>query len=173
MEGKKLLIPTIIVASITAVLLYFVHTKGGNIQAVATEGVGTLLKVLPVLAFALVAAGCLVYLVPAEMIVKWVGKDSGAKGIMIGSVAGMIAPPGGPIVVYAIAAGFMKAGAGFATIVSFVTAYNLLALHRIPFEITMVGWKFLVLRTLSVLILAPLAGFIAAGLVALFSKYVR
>ncbi len=173
MEGKKLLIPTIAVGLLTAVLLVLVHTKGGSSSEAAYEGLTSLAKVLPVLAFALVAASCLVYLVPAEFVAKWVGKEAGAKGIFIGSVAGMIVPPGGPIVVYAIAAGLIKSGAGFASMVAFVTAYNLLAVHRFPFELTMVGWKFLALRSASVLLLAPLAGFLAAGLQALFGKYVR
>ncbi len=173
MEGKKLLIPTIAVGLLTAVLLVLVHTKGGNSGEAAYEGLTSLAKVLPVLAFALVAASCLVYLVPAEFVAKWVGKESGAKGIFIGSVAGMIVPPGGPIVVYAIVAGLIKSGAGYASMVSFVTAYNLLAVHRFPFELTMVGWKFLALRALSVILLAPLAGFLAIGVAAFFNKYIR
>ncbi len=173
MDGKKLLVPTIIVALITIVLLFMVQTKGGDAGGAVKEGVTTLAKVLPVLALALVAASCLVYLVPPEFVSKWIGKDSGAKGIFIGSVAGMIVPPGGPIVVYAIAAGLIKSGAAFATIVAFVTAYNLLAIHRFPFEMTMMGWKFLALRSLSVLLLAPLAGFLAMGVAALYGKYMR
>ena len=173
MDGKKLLIPTLIVALITIGLLALVQVKGGNTGEAVQEGLTTLAKVLPVLAFALVAASCLVYLVPPEFVAKWIGKDSGAKGIFIGSVAGMIVPPGGPIVVYAIAAGLIKSGAAFATIVAFVTAYNLLALHRFPFEMTMMGWKFLALRSASVILLAPLAGFLAAGLAALYGKHLR
>ena len=173
MDGKKLLIPTIAVGLLTVLLLAIVHSKGGNSLEAAHEGLASLVKVLPVLAFALVAASCLVYLVPPEFVAKWVGKESGAKGIFIASVAGMIVPPGGPIVVYAIAAGLIKAGAGFATMVAFVTAYNLLAVHRFPFELTMVGWKFMALRAASVMLLAPLAGFLAAGMAALFDKYLR
>ncbi len=173
MDGKKLLIPTILVGLITAVLLAVVHAKGGNPGEAAYDGLSTLAKVLPVLAFALVAASCLVFLVPEEFVAKWVGKESGAKGIFIGSVAGMIVPPGGPIVVYAIAAGLIKSGAGFASMVAFVTAYNLLAVHRFPFELTMVGWKFLALRAVSVILLAPLAGFLAMGVAAVFNKYIR
>jgi uncharacterized membrane protein YraQ (UPF0718 family) len=173
MDGKQMLIPTILIALITIGLLALVHVKGGNSGVAIHEGLTTLAKVLPVLGFALIAASCLVYLVPPEFVAEWIGKDSGAKGIMIGSLAGMIVPPGGPIVVYAIAAGLIKSGASFASMVAFVTAYNLLALHRFPFELTMVGWKFLALRSASVLLLAPLAGFLAAGLAALFSKYVR
>ena len=173
MEGKKLLIPTIAIALITMALLALVYQKGGDSAAAVQEGLTTLAKVLPVLAFALIAASCLVYLVPPEFVAKWVGKDSGFKGIMVGSIAGMIVPPGGPIVVYAIAGGLIKSGAGFASIVSFVTAYNLLALHRFPFELTMMGWKFLALRTLSVILLAPLAGLAAMGIAFLFNKYLR
>jgi uncharacterized membrane protein YraQ (UPF0718 family) len=153
MDGKKMLIPTILIALITIGLLVLVHVKGGNSGVAIQEGLTTLASVLPVLAFALVAASCLVYLVPPEFVAKWIGKDSGAK--------------------YAIAAGLIKSGASFASMVAFVTAYNLLALHRFPFELTMIGWKFLALRSASVLLLAPLAGFLAAGLAALFGKYVR
>ena len=173
MDGKQLLRPTIIVGLITVVLLALVHTKGGNAGEATVDGLITLAKFLPVLGFALVAASCLVYLVPPEFVAKWVGKDSGGKGIFIGSIAGMIVPPGGPIVVYAIVAGLIKSGAGYASMVSFVTAYNLLAVHRFPFELTMVGWKFVALRALSVILLAPLAGFLAIGVAAFFNKYLR
>ena len=173
MDGKKMLIPTIAIALITLALLALVHTKGGDSGGAVKEGLTTLATVLPVLAFALVAASCLVYLVPPEFVAKWVGKDTGARGILVGSIAGMIVPPGGPIVVYAIAAGLIKSGAGFASMVAFVTAYNLLALHRFPFELTMMGWKFLALRSVSVILLAPLAGFLALGLAALYGKYLR
>ena len=173
MDGKKLLIPTLAVALITVILLTLVHVKGGDSLEAVQEGLASVGKILPVLAFALIAAGCLVYLVPAELVAKWVGKESGVKGIFVGSVAGMIVPPGGPIVVYAIAAGLIKSGAGFASMVAFVTAYNLLAVHRFPFELTMVGWKFVALRAASVILLAPLAGFLAMGLQALYSKYLR
>ena len=88
MDGKKLLIPTLIVGLITVVLLAVVHAKGGNSVAAAYEGLTSLAKVLPVLAFALIAASCLVYLVPEEVVVKWLGKESGAKGIFVASVAG-------------------------------------------------------------------------------------
>lgn len=168
-----MLIPTIVFGLITVALLYLVHAKGGNSVGAISEGLTTLATVAPVLAFALVAASALVYLVPPEFVAEWIGKDSGAKGILIGSLAGIIVPPGGPIVVYAISAGLIKSGASFASIVAFITAYNLLALHRFPFELTMIGWKFLALRSASVLLLAPLAGFLAAGLAAVFGKYVR
>jgi hypothetical protein len=35
------------------------------------------------------------------------------------------------------------------------------------------GWKFLALRSVSVILLAPLAGFLALGLAALYGKYLR
>jgi hypothetical protein len=76
MDGKQLLIPTIFVGLITVVLLVILHAKGGNSGAAAYEGLTSLAKVLPVLAFALVAASCLVYLVPPEFVAKWLGEEA-------------------------------------------------------------------------------------------------
>ena len=52
MDGKKLLLPTIIVGLITLALLALVHAKGGNSSEAAYEGLTSLAKVLPVLALA-------------------------------------------------------------------------------------------------------------------------
>ena len=82
-------------------------------------------------------------------------------------------PPGGAVVIYGLVAGLLKSGAGLGTLVALTTSYNLLAIHRLPFEVSMLGWKFLVLRVACVLLLALLAGFTAQGLVLVFSRFAR
>jgi uncharacterized membrane protein YraQ (UPF0718 family) len=171
MEGKKMLIPTIVVATLTAVLLFLAQQKCGAAWPAAQSGLLSVAKLFPILALALVAASCLEYVVPKEFVANWLGKESGVKGIFLGSLAGIIMPPGGAVVICGIIAGLLKAGAGLGPLVAFTTAYNLLALHRIPFELSILGWQFLVLRIVSVLIFAPLSGFAAHGLVLLAGRW--
>ena len=173
MEGKKVLIPTLIVALACAVLLFLLYGKGEDVWAVSKEGLTTVSKLFPILAFALIGAACLDKLVPGEWIAQWLGAESGVKGIFIGSFAGILMPPGGAVVIYGMVAGLWKSGAGLGTLVALTTSYNLLALHRLPFEVSMLGWKFLALRVISVILLAPLAGFVAHAIVAAYGKGVR
>jgi hypothetical protein len=47
------------------------------------------------------------------------------------------------------------------TMVAFVTAWSLWAFGRLPMEFAIMGWKFTVVRFLSVFFFPPVAGFIA------------
>ena len=156
-----MLIPTIVLGVVAGILVFVVHTKGGDAMASVRSGLTTTVKIFPILAFALMAASALEHIIPEDWIIRWIGAESGARGIFIGTLAGALCPPGGAIVVYGMVAGLLKAGAGVGTMVALVTSYNLMALHRIPFEISMLGWQFLVVRLMSVILLAPIAGFIA------------
>ena len=99
-------------------------------------------------------------LLPQEVIGRWVGAESGLRGLLIGSIAGGLAP-GGPYVSLPIAAGLLKSGAGVGTMVAFLTGWSLLAFGRLPLEVGILGWKLTAIRFASTLIFAPIAGLIA------------
>jgi uncharacterized membrane protein YraQ (UPF0718 family) len=86
--------------------------------------------------------------------------ESGFRGILLGTVAGAIAP-GGPYVSLPIAAGLIKSGAGVGTMVAFLTGWSLWALGRLPMEVGILGWKFTIIRFTSTFIFPPIAGLIA------------
>ena len=44
--------------------------------------------------FAFVMAGMIQVILPKELILKWIGKESGIKGILIDTIAGSLAPGG-------------------------------------------------------------------------------
>ena len=113
------------------------------------------------LAVALMMAEFMTVLLPQELIMKWLGPASGVKGIFIGTAIGIIMPPGGVVVLYGIVVGMLKAGAGAGAMVALITSYNLLALHRLPFEISFLGWRFALLRLAAVICFAPIAGLLA------------
>ena len=83
-----------------------------------------ILGILPLLVFAFIIAGMAQVLFPQELLLNWIGKDSGFRGILIGTIAGGLAP-GGPYVSLPIAAGLLRTGAGVGTMVAFLTGWSL------------------------------------------------
>ena len=116
-------------------------------------------EILPLLVFAFIIAGMVQVLLPQETIAKWVGAESGIRGIVIGSVAGGLCP-GGPFVSLHIAAGLLRSGAGLGTMVAFLTGWSIWAVSRLPMEVGTLGWRFTLIRLVSRAFFPILAGII-------------
>ena len=99
-------------------------------------------------------------LLPQEMMAKWVGSESGWRGIVIGTIAGGLSP-GGPYVSLPIAAGLLNSGAGVGTMVAYLTGWSLWAVGRLPMEVGILGWRLTLIRFVSTFFLPFLAGWIA------------
>ena len=159
-----MLIPTIIMGVVALVLLLVGYQRGAgqHIEGIKSA-LGMTIGILPLLVFAFTIAGMTQALLSQEMIAKWVGTESGLRGILIGSVAGGLCP-GGPFVSLPIAAGLIRSGASMGTMVAFLTGWSLWAVSRLPMEIGILGWKLTIIRIASTLLFPPLAGFIAQAL---------
>jgi len=157
----QMLIPTIIMGVIAFALLFIGYQKGGGEHILGLKSAGNLLlQIVPLLIFAFIVAGMIQVLIPQEMISKWVGAESGFRGILIGTALGSVTP-GGPFVSMPIAAGFLRTGASIGTMVAFMTAWSLLAVARLPLEIGVMGWKFTLIRLACTFFFPPIAGLIA------------
>ncbi len=162
-------IPTIVMAVIAIVLFIVGYEQGEGIEGLKAGGT-IFLEIIPLLVFALIVAGMIQVLIPARLISRWVGTESGIRGILIGTFIGGIMP-GGPFVSMPIAAGLLRAGAGVGTIVAFIVSWSLLAVSRLPLEIGIMGWQFVAIRLACVFFMPVIAGIIATtffGKVALF-----
>ncbi len=154
-----MLIPTIVLGVLAAVCVIIAYQKGVYIPGLKSGGT-MLLQILPLLVFAFIIAGIIPLLIPQELISRWIGAESGLRGIMIGTVFGGLAP-GGPFVSLPIAAGLLRMGANIGTMVAFVTGWSLLAFSRMPTEIAIMGWKFTLIRLACTFFFPPLAGLLA------------
>lgn len=156
-----MLIPTIIMAILATVLLAIGYSRGEgqHVQGI-NSGLKMIVEIIPLLLFAFIVAGMIQVLLPQELLAKWIGEESGFKGILIGTVAGGLTP-GGPYVSLPVVAGLLKAGAGVGTLVAFLTAWSLWAVARLPMEIGILGWKFTLVRLACTFFFPPIAGFIA------------
>ncbi len=160
-RASSMLIPTIVMAFFAIILLYVGYSKGEDQHIIGLKyALRLTAQILPLLIFALIMAGMIQALLPRELISKWIGEESGLRGILIGTLAGGITP-GGPYVSLPIAAGFLRAGAGIGTMVAFVTAWSLWGVSRLPMDIGILGWKFTVARLACTFFFPPIAGLLA------------
>jgi len=133
--------------------------------AAAGIAVNQFIRILPRLVLAMVVAGFLGTLVPSELIGSLIGPESGAKGILIASLAGGFTP-GGPIISFPIVVVLREAGAGLPQLIAFLTAWSVFAIHRVLiYELTLMGWRFSGTRLIASLALPPIAGFSAEAIV--------
>ena len=163
-----MLIATLIMALLAIVLVYIGYKKGGGEHITGLKSAFTMTyQVFPLLIMAFVVAGMVQAILPRELLTKWVGTESGWRGIIIGTIAGGLSP-GGPYVSLPVVAGLLKAGAGVGTMVAFLTGWSLWAVGRLPMEIGILGWKFTLIRLACTFFFPPIAGMLAN---ILFSGY--
>jgi uncharacterized protein len=167
----RMLVPTIILGVIAITVTLLVYFKGTGDITDGMKGAGiTVLQMLPLLIFAMIIATMLQKLIDPVVISRWLGSESGLRGIMIGSVLGGLMP-GGPFTAMPIAVGFMRLGAGVGTMVAFMTGWSLIAIARMPLEIGIMGWKFTLIRLACTFFMAPIAGWLAARFFSNVSLY--
>ncbi len=160
-RNSGMLIPTIIMGVLATILLFIGYYKGeGQHISGMKSALNMTVEILPLLVFAFIVAGMVQVLLPRELLTRWVGVESGMRGILIGSVAGGLAP-GGPYVSLPIVAGLLRSGAGVGTMVAFLTGWSLWAVSRLPMEVGILGWKFTLIRIASTFFFPPIAGLIA------------
>ena len=157
-----MLIPTIIMGVLALVFIFLAYQQGGASQLLGgLKGGGSmLLQIAPLLIFAFIIAGIIPLLISQEIISRWVGAESGWRGIFIGTFVGGLLP-GGPFVSLPMAVGLLRAGAGVGTMVALLTGWSLLAFTRLPMEIGIMGWKFTLIRLACTFFFPPIAGFVA------------
>jgi len=116
----------------------------------------------------IVLAGLIPVLLTASVVTRWMGEGSGLKGVLFGSFAGLLTP-GGPYVMFPIAASLFKSGAGVGSMSAFSAARQLIPVNRvIVWELPLIGATFPIARSLASI---P-AVFIAALLVPLVLKLI-
>ena len=151
-----------------AVLLGMQRGVGAIWDALVAGGMA-LWRVLPLLAAAFIVAGLTQVLVTKEFVTRWLGSDTGWKGIGLACLAGALIP-GGPYVYYPITAVMLHNGAGLGVLVAFIIAKNLWSISRLPYEIALIGPTFTLWRFLLTLIFPPLLGFVTEWL---FGGYIE
>ncbi len=156
-----MVIPTLIMALLALVLYIIAYRRGEGQHIIGMKSALQLtLQTLPILIFAFITAGFVQVLLPHDLLSRWVGVESGMRGIFIGTIAGGFTP-GGPYVSLPIVAAMLKAGAGPGTMIAFLTSWSLWAVARLPMEVGILGLRFTMLRFACTFFFPPIAGVLA------------
>jgi uncharacterized membrane protein YraQ (UPF0718 family) len=117
--------------------------------------------ILPKVLAACLIAAFVAVLMPREVVLRWVGAESGFLGIVVATLAGTICP-GGPITIFPVAAAFVAIGADVGAAVAFITSWTLLGYARtLVWELPFFGGEFVIWRTIICIPLPIVAGLLA------------
>ena len=125
---------------------------------------GFILQAGPQICGGLLVAGLVQVLMPKEAVSRWLGNESGMKGLYIAEVAGALTP-GGPFGSFALVYTLGKVGADIGVLVTYLTAWVTLGVTRlIVWEIPFLGVHFAILRYAISLPMGIIAGLLARRL---------
>jgi len=153
----------LIVASValaTGIILYEIKGADAVLEALHDD-----LRVFTVfivfLPAVLMLASIVEVMLPKSVVERWLGVGSGFKGIAVATFAGAFTP-GGPFLAFPMVLALYRAGADWAPLITYITAWSILSMPRILiFEIPFVGTELTAVRYISCLILPPIAGLLA------------
>jgi uncharacterized membrane protein YraQ (UPF0718 family) len=137
-----LLIPVFVV------LVIVFPDEGGPARHVAWEYFKEMAEILPAV---FIIMGLVSVWVEREFIVRFLGEESGVKGVVLSFIMGSI--PMGPLyVAFPLAAVLLKKGAKVANIIIFLSAWACIKLPAELMEFQFLGWKFTLVRYLATLV---------------------
>jgi len=167
--SKEMLVSTAIMGILALILLSIGYHQGEGKHLLGIKGaMSMIIQITPLLVFSLIVGGMVHVLIPQAVISKWVGAESGFKGIFLATIAGLLAP-GGPYTILPILAGLFQTGVSIGVIMAFYTAKFLCGFTRLPIEIGIMGWKFAMVHLVTTFFLPPIVGLLANAIFSRFS----
>lgn len=123
--------------------------------------------ILVIVTLAIVGAGFIAEIIPTALVASAVGHETGFAGIVVAALVGCVLP-GGPMIAFPIVITLARAGAGEAQMVAMISAWAVIAVHRlIAWEVPLLGLPFAIRRILVSAAFPVLIGVTAAGLLAI------
>jgi uncharacterized membrane protein YraQ (UPF0718 family) len=163
---------TVSIAVAVAVSAVVVYRRDGSERffEIFTSDFELFVSILPKVLAACLIAAFVAVLMPREVVLRWVGAESGFMGIVIATLAGAICP-GGPITIFPVAAAFVAIGADTGATVAFITSWTLLGYARVlVWELPFFGGEFVIWRIVIALPLPIVAGIAARMMVSLVAR---
>jgi len=123
------------------------------------KGVSMFIKLLPVLLLMLALVSVVLFLIPNETLVKYMGEGSGVKGWFTAAVLGSVALIPG-FIAYPLCGILIKSGVAYSVIAVFITTLMMTGFLTLPVEAKFIGWKTSIVRNLFSLVAALFVGLI-------------
>jgi len=139
---------------IVAVILAIFPDKSTAVTTTAWTYLTEMMMILPAI---MVIMGLFAVWVSKEMVVKYLGKTSGFRGIVLAVFLGAL--PTGPLyVAFPLAAGLIKKGARISNIIIFLSAWACIKIPQEMVELQFFGIKFMALRLVLTIVFVTIMG---------------
>ncbi len=167
---RRVDVSTWILTGLLVVALLVALAKDPAMPVRGLLSTGKLLRgVWPELLLGFLLAGLLDVLIPQPVLSRWLGSEHMAQGILVGWVAGL-AIPGGPYLLFPVAANLLRSGAAPGPLIALLTAKTLVSpIRMLTYEAPLLGWPLTLARFIPGVLLPPVMGLIGQYLYGLFS----
>ena len=115
------------------------------------------LKLIPILLLMLALVSIVLFLIPNETLVNYMGEGSGVKGWITAAFFGSIALIPG-FIAYPLCGILIKSGVAYSVIAVFITTLMMTGFITLPVEAKFFGWKTSIVRNLFSLVAALFVG---------------
>jgi uncharacterized membrane protein YraQ (UPF0718 family) len=117
----------------------------------------SLLRVVPLLVAIFGLIGLFEVYCPPELIKSWLGAESGVLALLTGGLAGAIAI-GPPLAAFPLAGSLLESGAWAPAVATFIVSWISVGVVTLPFEASVFGARFALVRNLLAFAAALLIG---------------
>ena len=161
---------TWILLGLTVAALIFAYARRPSLAGDGLLAGGRLLRnVAPELVLGFALAGLVDVLIPSATLVRWLGGESTARGILIGWLVGLIIP-GGPYVFFPVAATLFRQGVAPSALLTLIAAKTLVSpIRMLTYEAPVLGWPLTLARMIPGVLVPPLVGLAGGALYKLFA----
>ncbi|RLE59058.1 MAG: hypothetical protein DRJ35_06650 [Thermoprotei archaeon] len=136
-------------------VLFFLPDRA---ECVVDASMRSLVEMALILPAVMILLGLFAVWVPKDLIVKYLGRSSGIKGIALSLVLGAL--PTGPLyIAFPISATLLRKGARVSNVIIFLTAWSCIKLPQEMVELQFLGLKFMSLRLFLTIIFSVIMGF--------------
>ena len=126
-----------------------------------TFAIALIAQIAPIMLISMLMAAYVHVLAPHERVSKWLGRESGMRGLLIATAAGAVIP-GGPWISFPLVLALAVAGADIGALVAFLSAWAVIPIGRLlVWEMPFLGGEFVLVRMIVSLPIPVLAGLIA------------
>lgn len=121
------------------------------------KGMKMFINLLPILLLMLALVSIVLFLIPNETLVKYMGEGSGVKGWITAAGVGSVALIPG-FIAYPLCGILIKSGVAYSVIAVFITTLMMTGFITLPVEAKFFGWRTSIIRNLFSLAAALFIG---------------
>jgi uncharacterized membrane protein YraQ (UPF0718 family) len=123
------------------------------------RGLGMFLNLLPLLLLMLALVSLVLFFIPNEMLIRYMGDGSGAAGWGLAAFFGSVSLIPG-FIAFPLSSVLVKSGVAYSTIAVFITTLMMVGIITLPLEARFFGWRTSIVRNLLSLAAALLTGLV-------------